>query len=171
VDGERDRAARLRELAGVMIGMRVRGVEVRSSGGSYPVGYPDLYLVPPPGMSPSPGWDNSELRLRVITHGWRVESRGQVLAAPKDPPGGLGDAAGVLAGRTVTGLAIDFPGPDTMLSFGDLRLRIFPVSTIPAPDGIQAWLLRTAPDCLLVVGPDGDWGISRGRRRSRQANA
>jgi hypothetical protein len=164
-----DRASQLREIAGVVVGMTVRSVRVHSSGGPYPVGVPDLLLARPPDASPLPDEGSGDLRLLVITHGWRLESRERVAAAPTDPPAVLGDAMGVLAGRPVTGLEIDAPGPDTTIWFGNLRLRLFPVSSVPAPDGIPAWLLRTAPDFLLVVGPGGDWGISRRRRQAREA--
>lgn len=156
--------ARLRELAGVMLGTGVRGVGVRSSGGRYPRGMPDLFLARLPGARPLPSWIDGELRLRVLTHGWRLESGERVVAAACDPPGALGEAVGVLAGRPVSGLRVDSPGLDTTIWFGDLRLRIFPVSALPMPDGAPAWTLRTALGVSLVVGPGGDWGMT-GRRR------
>ena len=166
-----DRASQLREIAGVIVGMTVRSVRMRSSGGPYPVGAPELLLARPPDASPFRDEGFGDVRLLVITHGWRLESRERVVAAPMDPPAGLGDAMGVLAGRPVTGLEIDAPGPDATIWLGDLRLRLFPVSSLPAPGGVPAWLLRTAPDFLLVVGPGGDWGISRRRRQAREAGA
>lgn len=168
---EDNRRARLRKLAGVIVGMSVRRVTVNSSGGRYPVGYLDLYFVPLPSAGPPPDEAADELRLRVMTHGWRIESREKVIAASSDPPDGLDDAAGILADRTVTGLRIDFPGPDTTISCEELNLRLFPVSGLPAPDGIPAWLLRTAPDCLLIAGPGGEWGMSRRSRKTREAGA
>jgi hypothetical protein len=164
-----DRASRLREIAGVVVGMTVQSIRVHSSGGPYPAGVPDLLLSRPPEASSFRGVGFGDVRLLVITHGWRLESRERVVAAPKDPLAGLGDAMGILAGRPVTGLEVEAPGPDTTIWFGDLRLRLFPVSCLPAPDGVPAWLLRTAPDFLVVVGPGGDWGISRRGRQAREA--
>ena len=162
-----DRIARLRKLAGVMLGTGVRDVELRPSGGPHPVGWPDLFLIRLPGGRPRIPELDGELRLRVLTGAWRLESRERVLAAPSDPPDALASAFGVLAGQAVSGLRIDSPGLDTTIWFGDVRLRVFPVSTRPLPDGVPAWTLRTALGVRLVVGPGGNWGISRPRPMDR----
>jgi hypothetical protein len=161
-----DRIARLRKLAGVMLGTGMRDVELHSSGG--PVGWPDLFLVRLPGRRPHIPELDGELRLRVLTHAWRLESRERVLAASSDPPDTLASAFGVLAGQVVSGLRIDSPGLDTTIWFGDVRLRVFPVSTRPLPDGVPAWTLRTALGVRLVVGPGGDWGMSSPRPKDQE---
>lgn len=168
MDEAEDRVARLRKLAGVMLGTGVRGVEIRSSGGLHPVGWPDLFLARLPGGRPHPHGPDGELRLRVLTHAWRLESREQVLAASSDPTAILANKVGVLAGRAVSGLRIDSPGLDTAIWFDDVRLRVFPVSSRPLPDGIPAWALRTALGVSLVVGPGGNWGMSRPRPKDRK---
>ena len=163
-----DRVARLRKLAGVMLGTAVRGVELRSSGGPYPAGRPDLFLARLPGGRPHLPELDGKLRLRVLTHGWRLESPERVLAASGDPPGTLASAVGVLAGRAVSRLRIDSPGLDTTIWFGDLSLRSFPVSARPLPEGFPAWTLRTALGVSLVVGPGGNWGMSRPRPKDQE---
>lgn len=163
MDEAGNRVAHLRKLAGVMLGTSVREVEVRPGGGPYPVSWPDLFLARLPDARPVPAWLGGELRLRVLTHAWRVESRERAIAACYDPPSALRDAAGVLAGRAVTALRIGTPGLDTTIWFGDLRLRVFPVVSVPLPDGVPAWTLRTAAGVSLSVGPGGSWRIA-GRR-------
>jgi hypothetical protein len=160
-----DRLARLRKLAGVTLGTGVRDVGLRSSGGLHPVGRPDLFLVRLPGARPHIPELDGELRLRVLTHAWRLESRERALAASSDSPETLASAFGVLTGRAVSGLRIDAPGLDTTIWFGDVRLRVFPVSSRPLPDGVPAWTLRTSLGVSLVVGPGGNWGMSRPRQQ------
>jgi len=159
-----ERVARLRKRAGATLGTSVRDVEFRSSGGLHPVGRPDLFLVRPPDARPHIPELDGELRLRVLTHAWRLESRERVLAASSDSPDTLARAFGILTGRAVSGLRIDAPGLDTTIWFGDVRLRVFPVSSRPLPDGVPAWTLRTSLGVSLVVGPGGNWGMSRPRR-------
>lgn len=159
-----DRVDRLRKLAGLMLGTSVRGCELRPAHGL------DVFLVRLPDSRPVPDWVEGELRLRVLTHGWRLESRERVIAAALDPGEELGDALGVLVGRAVSGLEIARPGLDTTIYFGDLRLRVFPVSTRPLPEGYPAWTLRTSQQASLVVGPGANWGMS-GRRPTQQEAA
>jgi hypothetical protein len=163
-----DRVARLRKLAGVMLGTAVRDVELRTSSGPHPRSWPDLFLVRLPGGRPHIPELDGDLRLRVHTHAWRLESREQVLAASGDPPVALASAFGALSGRAVSGLRIHSPGLDTTVWFGDVRLRIFPVSTRPLPEGFPAWALRTALGVSLVVGPGGNWGMSRPRPQDQE---
>ena len=163
MDEAGDRVARLRKLAGVMLHTSVREVEMRPGGGPHPVSCPDLFLVRLPDARPLPAWLDGELRLRVLTPRWWVESRERVIAAAHDPPGALRDVAGVLEGRAVTALRIDAPGLDTTIWFGDLRLRVFPVVSVPLPDSVPAWTLRSAAGVSLVVRAGGNWGMA-GRR-------
>ncbi len=159
-----DRVDRLRKLAGLMLGASVRSCELRPAHGL------DLFLVRLPGAPPVPDWVEGELRLRVLTHGWRLETRERVIAAALDPAKELGSALAVLVGQAVSGLEIARPGLDTTIYFGDVRLRIFPVSTRPLPEGHPAWTLRTAQHVSLVVGPGANWGMS-GRKPTQQEAA
>lgn len=158
-----DRIARLRKLAGVMLGTSVQTVApLREDGSGL-----DVLLFRPPDARPVPAWVDGELRLRVLTHAWRLESRERVLAGGLDPAELLGPALEGLVGRTVSGMEIARPGLDTTLVFGDVRLRLFPVSSVPLPEGYPAWTLRTAQGVTLVAGPGGEWGMT-GRRPKQQ---
>lgn len=152
-----DRIPRLRKRAGLILHMSVRGVT------AYPESGLDLYLVRPPEARPVPAGPDGELRLRVLTHGWRLDAPDRVLAAALDPPDQVGTALDALTGRTVTGLEIARPGLDTTIFFGDLRLRVFPVSSRPLPEGCPAWTLRTEEGVTLIVGPGTTWGMARPR--------
>ena len=158
-----DRVARLRRLAGAMLGADVCGaVTLREDGSGV-----DLLLVRPAHARPVPAWLDGELRLRVLTHAWRLESRERVLAAGLDPGRLLRPVLETLVGRSVSALEIARPGLDTTLVFGDVRLRLFPVSSVPLPEGYPAWTLRTSHGVTLIIGPGGNWGMV-GRPSKRQ---
>lgn len=160
-----DRVQRLRRLAGTMLGRSVRGVTPHPEHGL------DLFLVWPPGTPPVRPELQGELRLRVLTHAWRLDGAERVLAAGLDPRAGLGTVLEVLVGRAVTGLEIARPALDTTIGFGDLRLRLFPVSTRPLPEGRPAWTLRTVEGVSVLVGPGTDgWGMT-GRKAKEQESA
>jgi len=153
-----DRVDRLRKLAGLMLGTSVRGCELRPAHGL------DVFLVRLPDSRPVPDWVEGELRLRVLTHGWRLESRERVIAAALDPGEELGDALGVLVGRAVSGLEIARPG--------GVRLLVFPVhsgltSASDAAPHTQWSLWRPQGDIVSVSpGPDCGWTIEPSTMRA-----
>ena len=161
-----DRVARLRKLAGVMLGTGVRSIgPLREDGSGL-----DVILFRPPDARPVPAFVDGELRLHVLTHAWRLESSERVLAGGYDSAELLGPVLEDLVGRRITGMDITRPGLDTTLVLGDVRLRLFPVSSVPLPEGYPAWTLRTAQGVVLVAGPGGNWGMA-GRRRKKQEAA
>jgi hypothetical protein len=158
-----DRIARLRKLAGVMLGTGVRSIApLREDGSGL-----DVLLFRLADARPVPAWVDGELRLRVLTHAWRLESRERVLAGGLDPRELLGPVLEELVGRTVSAMGITRPGLDTTLVFGDVQLRLFPVSSLPLPEGYPAWTLRIAQGVTLIAGPGGTWGMT-GRRPEQQ---
>lgn len=161
-----DRVARLRRLAGAMLGTGVRSVApLREDGSGL-----DVLMFRPPQARPVPAWLDGELRLRVITYAWRLESRERVLAGGLDPGKLLGPVLEDLVGRTVSAMEIARPGLDATLVFGDVRLRVFLVSSLPLPDGRPAWTLRTASGVTLIAGPGGDWGMTGHRPEEQEVS-
>jgi hypothetical protein len=160
-----ERLARLRKLAGLMLGTSVQRVALHPGRGL------DMFLIRQPGARPVPAWVEGELRLRVLTYAWRLDSPDQVVAASCDPREALEDALGVLVGQPVAALEIAQPALDTTIGLGEMRLRIFPVSTQPLPEGEPAWTLRTAQGASLIVGPGANWGMSRRRPKAQETAA
>jgi hypothetical protein len=159
VTGADDRIARLHKLAEVMLGTEVRSLEPLPGRGL------DVFLVQRQDAHRVRALWEGELRLRVLAHGWRLETAACVLAGGLDPREALEEVLDVLVGRSVSTVRIARPGLDTMIGFGNLRLRVFPVSTLPMPGGVPAWTLRTAQGVWLVVGPGEQWGMA-GRTRT-----
>jgi hypothetical protein len=158
-----ERLARLRKLAGLMLGTSVQRVAPHPRHGL------DMFLIRRPGARAVPSWVDGELRLRVLTSAWRLDSPDRVVAASCDERDALERALSILMGKPVSALEITHPALDTTIGLGEMRLRIFPVSTLPLPEGEPAWTLRTARGVSLIVGPGGDWGMSGRRPKAREA--
>lgn len=136
-----------RQLAGILGALRgttVRGARVRD-------GDSLLFKL----RSPS----GQVAAIRVFSIAWRVETAEQVLVGADDDPAELPQMVHVLNGATVTDVSVTWPSLDTTFAFGDLRLRIFPVTSRVDPRCWQQWSARMTDGRVLDVGPGRSWAL------------
>jgi hypothetical protein len=93
--------------------------------------------------------------LWVYCCAWRLETQDDVLAYSEDDRGRLAEVVKSLEGQVLEGMAIDFPGGDTVLRFsGGLVLRLMPIYA----EDYEHWILYM-PEGSLVFGPGTRWGF------------
>ncbi|MFG3552906.1 hypothetical protein ACGGAQ_00815 [Micromonospora sp. NPDC047557] len=107
--------------------------------------------------------------IRVFSVAWRVETVAQMLVGSYDDPVDLPRMVHVLEGATMTNVSVSWPSLDTIFVFGDLRLRVFSVTSRVDPRCWQQWSARMADGRVLDVGPGQTWTLrERGPKREPQ---
>ncbi|MFJ9691598.1 hypothetical protein [Kitasatospora sp. NPDC101183] len=97
--------------------------------------------------------------LMVHAAAWRLASPDAVVAASGDRTDRLAEDLSTLTGREVTALDVRLPGWETVVHFGELELRIFPLyhrTSSAVPD----WILRSPSGRHLAVGPGPRWAAT-----------
>ncbi|MDH6462821.1 hypothetical protein M2302_003002 [Micromonospora sp. A200] len=98
--------------------------------------------------------------VRVFSVAWRVETGQEILVGADDEPADLPGMVKVLNGCALVDVSVSWPSLDTTFDFGDLRLRIFPVTSRVDRRYWQQWSVRLADGRILDVGPGQSWQLT-----------
>lgn len=98
------------------------------------------------------GYVHGEWHVWIYQCVWRIEEKGNVLAASEDDRSHLERTVKVLENRILESVRIEPPSLDTAFLFeGDLKLKTFGIYS--QPEAAEHWMLYTPQGMVLNVGP------------------
>ena len=103
--------------------------------------------------------------VRVFSIAWRIESGERIVVGSDDEGVVMRARVRILDRARSAGVTVRAPSMDTSFDFGDLRLRVFPITSVVDRRPWQHWSARLPDGDHLDVGPGSSWSRSGEKRR------
>ncbi|MEV0611640.1 hypothetical protein AB0I61_35415 [Polymorphospora rubra] len=105
-------------------------------------------------------WD-----VRVFSVAWRIQSGARIIIGSDDDASTMRARVGILNGAILAGISVRPENMDSSFDFGDLQLRVFPVTSVVEERFWQQWSVRFPEGECIDIGPGSSWscrGDARG---------
>jgi hypothetical protein len=95
--------------------------------------------------------------IRVFSVAWRIESGERIVVGNDDSDVVLRARVRILDRNRLVNVTVRAQSMDTSFDFGDLQLRVFPVTSVVDRRHWQQWSARLPDGDYLYVGPGSSW--------------